>query len=131
MSERPSEKSTKQVTLRSAFGGRSLDVRDITGPKKNLLRRNQKDPIPNTSVFAGVRKGAADTISVNGGHFNKPDRNRSTAFAHLDLTDENYHLMLKKKTDERHSIFSRESTKADPAKMVIAGVKNMPEPFKI
>jgi hypothetical protein len=75
---------------------RSLDVRDIIGPKKSHFGRMQA-PTQDFNVFAGVRKGAADTISQHGGNFNKPSKNQSTAFSHLDMTQENYNQFLHNK----------------------------------
>jgi hypothetical protein len=46
------------------------------------------------NVFAGMRRGAADAVSAHGGNFIKPDKNHSSAFSHLDMSQENYNAML-------------------------------------
>lgn len=89
MSEKFSQ-HTDSVKGGLKFNNRSLDVRDICGPKVSHYGRNKATVLPNPSVFAGVRKGAFDTVSQNGGSFYKPSRNTSTAFAHLDMTAESY-----------------------------------------
>jgi len=109
---------------------RSLDVRDICGPKISHYGRNQA-ALPNPSVFAGVRKGAFDTVSQNGGSFFKPSRNTSTAFSHLDMTDASYNVDLMKKMQDNGKVNDQKRNKADPAAMIIAGMAVQPEPFSI
>ena len=51
------------------------------------------------NVFAGVRKGAFDTVSQHGGSFLKPDRNKSTAFC-SEMTKQEFKGILKAREGE-------------------------------
>jgi len=75
---------------------RSMDVRDITGPKKNLYGNRHPQPDINMNDYAGARK-AADVLSQNGNNFVKPQKNKSNVFSHLDMSEENYHALLNAK----------------------------------
>jgi len=72
-------------------------------------------------VFAGVRKGAHDTLSQHGGNFNKPSKNQSTAFSHLDMTQENYNQFLHNKLGSK-VLVGKQGSKEDPAVMIVAGM---------
>lgn len=71
--------------VRQELANRSLDVRDICGPKKSHYGRHAPT-YKNMNVFAGVRKNAKDALSEHGGNFIHPAKNASSAFAHLDMS---------------------------------------------
>jgi len=127
MSEKPSDHTDIKDAERY---NRNLDTRDICGPKISHYGRNNVE-LPNPSVFAGVRKGAFDTVSQNGGSFFKPSRNTSTAFSHLDMTAAAYNVDLQKKMEANGKVNHQTKSKADPAAMIIAGMPVQPEPFSI
>lgn len=46
--------------------------------------------------YAGARK-AADVLSQNGNNMVKPEKNKSSVFSHLDMSEENYLALLNAK----------------------------------
>lgn len=66
---------------------RSMDVSDITGTIKRDRFGHRLSVNPNSvGQFAGVRKGADNLFNSKGG-FNKPSKNVSSAFSHLDTAN--------------------------------------------
>jgi hypothetical protein len=73
---------------------RSLEARDINGPKRPLYYSEMAlPPFQDPNMFAGVKKAQQGILSHEG-RFIKPSKNKSSAFSHLDLSQENYNNIL-------------------------------------